>query len=52
MSYTNWAQWVIKNKRSRNEEEEEEKKKEGEDKGDKEETKFGSGHVEGNMSRE
>lgn len=51
MSYTNWAQWVIKNKRSRNEEEEEEKK-EGEEKWDKEETKFGGDHVEGNMSRE
>lgn len=34
MSCTNWAQWVIKNKRSRKEEEEEEKK-EGEEKGDK-----------------
>ena len=29
-----------------------EKKKEGEEKGDKDETKFGGGHVEGNMSRE
>lgn len=48
MSCTNWAQWVIKNKRSRKEEEEEEKK-EGEEKGDKEETKFGGGHAMGNM---